>query len=296
MSKSPFKKVIGKRCNTQGCKVCGDPADIHLAVCNECGLPLAEDTVLNKPVAEAALAVTALLVSGGSYLAVLKVKAYLAWKTVTVVTETVKRIPEQLSKLPISSPAVWEGELKSLLGTIYADGVKTPEEEGKLTEFSRQHNISAGQLDPYEREPKGKAEQALVYIQKGLSHAQKGDYQAAVEQFLQTIKIDPDRVDAWTNLGVAYQAQRDYVKALEAYTQAGKLDPDNWHLHYNLGTLYSILKNNNRAFDELGKALEHAPGESRENLLKALRQDSDLARVRGDPRFARLLADNASSR
>jgi tetratricopeptide (TPR) repeat protein len=60
-----------------------------------------------------------------------------------------------------------------------------------------------------------------------------------VERLLtKAVKIDPNCVDAYLQLGILYSSQRNYEKSIGFYTRAIEVDPQLGEAHYRLGVAY----------------------------------------------------------
>ncbi|MBI4548643.1 MAG: tetratricopeptide repeat protein, partial [Ignavibacteriae bacterium] len=96
------------------------------------------------------------------------------------------------------------------------------------------------------------AAKGLTYLQKlqeidptdwvsnsdfGVGFAQLKDYPEAIRWFRQSLKLNPDQVDAWSNLGYAFERLAHYDSALECYNIANKKDPMNTLIYENLTSL-----------------------------------------------------------
>jgi tetratricopeptide (TPR) repeat protein len=64
------------------------------------------------------------------------------------------------------------------------------------------------------------------------------DYTTAEKSFREVIRLKPQHVDAWVGLGVALRGQKKSAEAESAYKEAAKVAPDNPAIDYNLGVLY----------------------------------------------------------
>jgi len=96
----------------------------------------------------------------------------------------------------------------------------------------------------------------------------------------------PEHVEALALLGEAYTARGDYQKGLETDLLLSRLKPESGTVQYNLACSYALTGKKDEAFVALQRAL--ALGYSdREHL----RNDSDLASLRDDPRYQALLSD-----
>jgi len=106
----------------------------------------------------------------------------------------------------------------------------------------------------------------------------------AINEFTLTIKDAPTFADAYSNRAVAYMQQNKMNKAEEDLKKAIELNPKNPFARYNLASLYSLTKKVDLALDQLDASL--ANGFDR---YDELRNDPDLANVRKDPEFRKVL-------
>jgi len=85
---------------------------------------------------------------------------------------------------------------------------------------------------------------AQDFYNSGLVHASKGNYDRAIAEFTQSIKINPNYADAYNNRGLAYYNKGnkdDYDKAIADYTQAIKINSNYADAYFNRGSLYQVL-------------------------------------------------------
>ncbi|HXI31542.1 MAG TPA: tetratricopeptide repeat protein, partial [Vicinamibacterales bacterium] len=73
---------------------------------------------------------------------------------------------------------------------------------------------------------------------------------AAIDQYQQALRIDPDYALAHNNLGNALAARGDAGEALRHFRDALRLDPSNAEAHYNAGSML-------RARGEYAEAVDH---------------------------------------
>src|SRR5207342_2826928 len=61
---------------------------------------------------------------------------------------------------------------------------------------------------------------AIVYNNRGIASARKGDYEQAIKDYDQSVKLDPTYSKAFNNRGIAYQKQGDHERALADFSTA----------------------------------------------------------------------------
>ena len=127
----------------------------------------------------------------------------------------VRKIENQLSKLQkkISSK---EGKPEEYyeLGSIYLDK--------KLYSQAVQMFQKALKFDDLEAE-----NLALIYNALGFGYAALEQYDLAIRQYKQALKLQEEYVVAWNNLGYSYEQKNLARQALEAYETALKYEPNN---------------------------------------------------------------------
>ncbi len=107
-------------------------------------------------------------------------------------------------------------------------------------------------------------------FQEAVSAQQKGDYPSAAEQYRRIVKLRPDFLPAWANLGVALVHLNQFADAIEAYRSALALDPKNREVQFYLALAY--YKNR----DEFGASKQL------EQLVKVDPKDLRAATLLGD--------------
>jgi hypothetical protein len=115
-----------------------------------------------------------------------------------------------------------------------------------------------------------------------LFQAQK--WTEAAQAYEAITKAEPSNGRAWNRLGMSLSAAGKYEQAIDAFQHAAQI-AGNPVVMYNLATVYSKMKDKERAFEWLGKALGAGFAQ-----VKQLETDADLADLRDDPRFKEVLA------
>jgi tetratricopeptide (TPR) repeat protein len=134
------------------------------------------------------------------------------------------------------------------------------------------------------------------YNNMGTTWYQEKNYRKAARMYLKALKVDPTLAPAYANLGFSYFSDRKYPEAIDAFNRALSLDPTvldvggrggsvlQDHSVSDHGMFYFLLA---KTFAERGDAAICA-----EDLLKALDEGyRDIAKVKTDPSFAKVIAD-----
>ena len=100
------------------------------------------------------------------------------------------------------------------------------------------------------------AETKEDYFNSGIAYYELGEYQQAIKDFNQAIRLDPKFAEAYNNRGSAYYGKGQYDEAIADYTKAIELNPKYDKAYNNRGTGYINLGKKDRACDDWRKACE----------------------------------------
>jgi tetratricopeptide (TPR) repeat protein len=99
---------------------------------------------------------------------------------------------------------------------------------------------------------------AEAFGNRGLAYRLKGEYDRAIQDYSQAIKLDAKSAAAYNNRGVAYDNKGDYDHAIQDYDQAIKLRPSA-EAHFNRGNAYLGKGQHDHAIDDYNQALKFKP-------------------------------------
>lgn len=91
---------------------------------------------------------------------------------------------------------------------------------------------------------------------EGIRYWIKNDYVRAIDRFQESIRIDSEYADAYSNLGGVYLDMGDIDKAFASLNKALELNPDGRNIHVKLAKAYRHIKEYQKALSEIGKARE----------------------------------------
>jgi tetratricopeptide (TPR) repeat protein len=101
-----------------------------------------------------------------------------------------------------------------------------------------------------------KKDGATTYLNQGIASLQDKQYDDAIKQLSEAVKLDPDSPSAYNELGRAYAGRKDFGKAIESFNEALARDPDLADAYQNRGFAYLDSGNSAKAiadFTRLGK-------------------------------------------
>jgi tetratricopeptide (TPR) repeat protein len=101
---------------------------------------------------------------------------------------------------------------------------------------------------------------ALPYDRRGLTYYQKGLFEHAMTDFEKEIKLNPEYGPTYNNRGLVYEAKGDRDRAFAGFDQAIKLNPNGAGPAYsNRGRLYEARGDHDRAIADFDQSIKINP-------------------------------------
>jgi tetratricopeptide (TPR) repeat protein len=114
-----------------------------------------------------------------------------------------------------------------------------------------------------------KEQQAQKHYKKGFEFHNQGSLDQAAEEYQEAIKLNPNLMEAYINLGAIYVDKKDYDKAIQQFKKVVELNYFNAKAHYNLGMVYVYQGDKDKAEEEL-KILKSFGSGLADNLQKKM--------------------------
>ena len=111
----------------------------------------------------------------------------------------------------------------------------------------------------YNEAIKLKPDFALAYNNRGVAYDALGKHKEAIDDYDKAIELKPNYADAYNNRGNIYLAQGKYEKAIADYNEAIKLSPNFAEAYYGRGSTYGVIENYEKAITDFDKAIELKP-------------------------------------
>jgi tetratricopeptide (TPR) repeat protein len=73
---------------------------------------------------------------------------------------------------------------------------------------------------------KNAADEAGAFNRRGIAYARKGDFDRAIADYDEALRIKPDYAEALKNRGIAYEKKGDFDRAIADYDEALRIKPD----------------------------------------------------------------------
>jgi tetratricopeptide (TPR) repeat protein len=100
---------------------------------------------------------------------------------------------------------------------------------------------------------------AIAFSNRGSSYGAKGDFDRAIADLDQAIRLKPDYVHAYFNRGGVHQKMGDYDRAIDDYDQAIRLESDFAQGYVGRGTAHRKKGDYDRAIDDYDQAIRLKP-------------------------------------
>ena len=100
-------------------------------------------------------------------------------------------------------------------------------------------------------------------FQKGKACAEKADYDAAIADFTEAIRLDPKFARAYCGRGVAYWRKGDNDKAIADYSESIRLDPKLDAAYFDRGLAYNSKGEFGKAIADATESIRLAPQDAK---------------------------------
>jgi tetratricopeptide (TPR) repeat protein len=105
-------------------------------------------------------------------------------------------------------------------------------------------------IDAYKQSLRVKPDYLEAYLNLGVVYYKLGQYTEATETFKHAARIAPFSLTVYNKLGTTYILRRAYSMAVDTFKKAIKIDPYDAAAHFNLGVAYFLAGNKTEAFGE----------------------------------------------
>jgi tetratricopeptide (TPR) repeat protein len=100
---------------------------------------------------------------------------------------------------------------------------------------------------------------AVAFFVRGISYDNKQDYDRAIQDYSEVIRLDPNDARAFYARGNAYRDKQDYDRAIQDYNEAIRLDPNHSYVFTNRGNVYFYKQDYDRAIQDYNEAIRLDP-------------------------------------
>lgn len=83
---------------------------------------------------------------------------------------------------------------------------------------------------------------ATDFFERGVKKGEEEDWQGAIADFTEALRLNPNLIEAYNNRGTAYSILGENPKAIADYNEAIRLMPNEPEAYYNRGVTYREMK------------------------------------------------------
>jgi tetratricopeptide (TPR) repeat protein len=127
------------------------------------------------------------------------------------------------------------------------------------TAYWGKHDYDRAVLD-YDQAIRLDPKLVVAYYGRGRAYEEKHEYDRAISNYDQAIRLDPKFANAYNDRGNSYyKGQQDYDRAISDYDQAIRLDPKFANAYNDRGNAYSGKLDYDRAISDFDQAIRFNP-------------------------------------
>jgi Tfp pilus assembly protein PilF len=203
---------------------------------------------------------------------------------------------------------VTAAELTDLVYTVLAerDGWLQVRHRRSVDWFEKGQAVLLEEAVPYFSEKvRDHKRDAFAWAHRGRARLEQGDFDGALADLNQALRLEPEHSSWWSSRGLAYEGLHEDERALHDYDEALRLDPQDARTYNNRGLVYKAAKNYERAIRDYSQALRLDPDWSdayfnRANAYKALKEYDPAVRdyneaIRLDAKWTDALFNRANA-
>ena len=110
-----------------------------------------------------------------------------------------------------------------------------------------------------QQQQQSSANKAAEHNDRGIEYYNKGNYDRAIAEYTEAIRLNPNLTAAYANRGVVYHEKGDYNRAITDYTEAIRLNPNEADYYNIRGIAYENKGDYDRAIADHTQAIRLAP-------------------------------------
>ncbi len=133
---------------------------------------------------------------------------------------------------------------------------------GKTSSYQKRDGVKKTECLQHAEEAERQRKETIRLIARGLMLVREKDYDEAIKDLNEAIRLDPNKAFAYTShtsRGDAWYYKEEYAKAINDYDEAIRLDPKNARAFYNRGRTWYEEEDDDRAIKDFDEAIHLDP-------------------------------------
>jgi len=111
---------------------------------------------------------------------------------------------------------------------------------------------------------------AGAFLDRGIMFLNRGDYDMAISDFTEAIKLNPNMSAAYTWRGFTYYMEKDYDRSIADHSQAIRLNPNDAKEYGIRGNVYLRKSDYDRAFSDFNQAIQIDPNDGKNYIARGV--------------------------
>jgi len=132
------------------------------------------------------------------------------------------------------------------------------------------NELTGARLERCLRQAEAQPESAAAHFNLGLACTRKGHVDRAEQAYREALRLNPDLVEGWVNLGGVLMLKWDFKGAIEANEEALKRNKDMVLAHYNIGQACVYLGDGEGVLRANSRVIELDPGHAAAHYFLAV--------------------------
>ena len=147
----------------------------------------------------------------------------------------------------------------SVLSPVHVLGQNDPDSEVCRSNDSSDDDTIASCTRVLARPALDVNDRARTLYNRGIGYSNKRDYDRAIRDYDEAIRLDPESARTYNNRGSAYLDKQDYDRAIRDYSEAIRLDSKHAKAYYNRGLSHSKKQDYDSAIRDYDQAIRLVP-------------------------------------
>ncbi len=127
-------------------------------------------------------------------------------------------------------------------------------------------------LDDFEEAIRINPEYAYAYNGRGVTYSAMGELDQAIADLTTAIELEPQNAEHYANRGVIYRRNEQFDESIADYQHALEIDPSRFDIYANMGNLYFGLEHCPEALESYERYLELAGDRAEPHLARRVNE------------------------